>query len=92
MSTPKPDNSANNTTNPSVSPQAARILPFIVGCALFMQMLDSTVVTTALPAMALALDSDPVSLNIAITSYLLSLAVFVPVSYTHLTLPTILRV
>ena len=45
-----------------------------------MQMLDSTVVTTALPAMALALDSDPVSLNIAITSYLLSLAVFVPIS------------
>ncbi len=66
--------------SPAVSPQARRILPFIVGCALFMQMLDSTVVTTALPAMAVALDSDPVSLNIAITSYLLSLAVFVPIS------------
>ena len=56
------------------------MLPFIVGCALFMQMLDSTVVTTALPTMAIALGSDPVSLNIAITSYLLAVAVFVPIS------------
>lgn len=76
MSNSNPD----TPQNPEISAQAARILPFIVGCALFMQMLDSTVVTTALPVMASALDSDPVSLNIAITSYLLSLAVFVPIS------------
>lgn len=56
------------------------MIPFIVGCALFMQMLDSTVVATALPAMAAALGSTPVRLNIAITSYLLAVAVFVPVS------------
>ncbi len=62
------------------SSESRRILPFIVGCALFMQMLDSTVVTTALPTMAVALGSDPVSLNIAITSYLLAVAVFVPIS------------
>jgi EmrB/QacA subfamily drug resistance transporter len=79
MSTPSPNTPLPPPT-PAVSPQARRVLPFIVGCALFMQMLDSTVVTTALPTMALALDSDPVSLNIAITSYLLSLAVFVPIS------------
>ena len=60
--------------------RAARIIPFIVGCALFMQMLDATVVATALPAMAKALGSSPVRLNIAITSYLLAVAVFVPVS------------
>ena len=60
--------------------QRARMIPFIVGCALFMQMLDATVVATALPAMARALDSTPVRLNVAITSYLLSVAVFVPVS------------
>ena len=76
MPTSSPDQPALH----EVSAQARRILPFIVGCALFMQMLDATVVTTALPAMARALDSDPVSLNIAITSYLLSLAVFVPIS------------
>ncbi len=37
--------------------RAARMIPFIVGCALFMQMLDATVVATALPAMAHALGS-----------------------------------
>ncbi len=56
------------------------MIPFIVGCALFMQMLDSTVVASALPAMAAALGSTPVRLNVAITSYLLAVAVFVPVS------------
>jgi len=56
------------------------MIPFIVGCALFMQMLDSTVVATALPAMAAALGSTPVRLNVAITSYLLAVAVFVPIS------------
>ncbi|OZI68896.1 DHA2 family efflux MFS transporter permease subunit [Bordetella genomosp. 1] len=60
--------------------RAARMIPFIVGCALFMQMLDSTVVATALPAMAAALGSTPVRLNVAITSYLLAVAVFVPIS------------
>ena len=52
----------------------------IVGGALFMQMLDTTVITTALPAIARDLHQNPVSLNIAITAYLLSLAVFIPVS------------
>ncbi|WP_430459014.1 DHA2 family efflux MFS transporter permease subunit [Pusillimonas minor] len=56
------------------------MIPFIVGCALFMQMLDATVVATAIPAMAAALDTTPVKMNVAITSYLLALAVFVPIS------------
>jgi len=60
--------------------QAARMIPFIVGCALFMQMLDSTVVATALPAMAQSLATTPVRLNVAITAYLLAVAVFVPIS------------
>jgi EmrB/QacA subfamily drug resistance transporter len=60
--------------------RAAKMIPFIVGCALFMQMLDATVVATALPAMAASLNSTPVRLNVAITSYLLAAAVFVPVS------------
>jgi EmrB/QacA subfamily drug resistance transporter len=56
------------------------VIPLIVGCALFMQMLDSTVIANALPAMAQSLHEDPARLNLAITSYLLSLAVFIPVS------------
>lgn len=69
-------------SSPSHEPPtpAQRILPFIVGCALLMQMLDSTVVTTALPAMALDLGSDPISMNITITSYLIAVAMFVPIS------------
>lgn len=65
---------------PAPPTSAQRILPFIVGCALLMQMLDSTVVTTALPAMARDLGSDPISMNIVITSYLIAVAMFVPVS------------
>ncbi|MFD2250951.1 EmrB/QacA subfamily drug resistance transporter [Pseudochelatococcus lubricantis] len=56
------------------------IVPYIVGFALFMQMLDSTVIAMALPDMARSLNADPVRLNIAITSYLLSVSVFIPVS------------
>jgi EmrB/QacA subfamily drug resistance transporter len=56
------------------------LAPMIVGCALFMEMLDSTVISTALPVMAKSLGEDPIKLNLAITSYLLSLAVFIPIS------------
>ncbi|HEV3112892.1 MAG TPA: MFS transporter [Candidatus Binataceae bacterium] len=56
------------------------LVPVIVGCALFMELLDSTVITTALPAMSRSLHEDPIKLNLAITSYLLSLAVFIPIS------------
>lgn len=56
------------------------VIPGIVGCALFMQMLDSTVVATALPAMGEAFDATPVRMNVAITSYLLAVAMFVPLS------------
>ena len=58
----------------------SRVVPLIVGGALFMQMLDTTVITTALPAIARDMHQNPVSLNLAITAYLLSLAVFIPVS------------
>lgn len=56
------------------------MIPFIVGCALFMQMLDSTVVATALPTMALDFGTTVVRMNVTITSYLLATAVFVPIS------------
>ncbi len=52
----------------------------IVGSAIIMQQIDSTVITTALPQMAISLHADPVRLSLAITAYLLSLAIFVPIS------------
>src|ERR1700688_2070572 len=56
------------------------IVPLIVACALFMQNLDSTVIATALPTIARDLNENPLRLNLAINSYLLSLAVFIPLS------------
>ena len=63
---------------PSVS--KPKIVAMIVGSAIIMQQIDSTVITTALPQMAISLHSDPIRLSVAVTAYLLSLAVFVPVS------------
>jgi EmrB/QacA subfamily drug resistance transporter len=56
------------------------LLPLIVACALFMQNLDSTVLSTALPAIANDFAVSPIQLKLALTSYLLSLAVFIPAS------------
>src|SRR5256885_13361629 len=55
------------------------LVPLIVACAMFMQNLDSTVIATALPTIAQSLGETPLQLNVAITCYLLSLAVFVPI-------------
>jgi EmrB/QacA subfamily drug resistance transporter len=56
------------------------IVPLIVACALFMENLDGTIITTALPDMAVTFDTSPVRLNVAITAYLLALAIFIPIS------------
>src|SRR5262245_55203686 len=56
------------------------LIPLIVACALFMESLDSTIVATALPAIAATFGENPLHLNLAITAYLLSLAVFIPLS------------
>ena len=57
-----------------------RIVPLIVAVALFMENMDSTVIATSLPAIAADIGTSPLTLKLAITSYLLSLAVFLPVS------------
>ncbi|MCM5560052.1 DHA2 family efflux MFS transporter permease subunit [Pleomorphomonas sp. JP5] len=56
------------------------LIPLIVACALFMENLDSSVVSTSLPQIALDLGVDPISLKLAFTSYLISVAVFLPIS------------
>ncbi len=55
-------------------------LPWIVAVALFMEQLDTTIVNTAVPAMAASLGVTPLSLKAVVTSYILSLAVGIPVS------------
>ena len=56
------------------------LVPMIIATALFMENLDSTVLATALPSIAKSFNTNPLHLNLAITSYLLSLAVFIPIS------------
>jgi EmrB/QacA subfamily drug resistance transporter len=57
-----------------------RTIALIVGAAMFMEQLDGTVLATALPSMARELGVSAPSLSIALTSYLISLAIFIPVS------------
>jgi len=64
---------------PAVSSRSV-IVPLIVACALFMEQLDSSIIATALPVISRSLHTEPLHLNLAITSYLFSLAVFIPLS------------
>ena len=57
-----------------------RILPFILATSIFMQMLDSTILNTSLPAIAKELNESPLDMHNAIISYVLTLALFMPVS------------
>jgi len=58
----------------------SRWAPLIMGSALFMQGLDGTAITVALPSMAASLHTQPLRLNMAISAYLLGIAVFIPAS------------
>ena len=57
-----------------------RIVPFIVSLSFFMEAVDSTIINTAIPAMSHSLSVEPVDLKVALISYLLSLAIFIPIS------------
>src|SRR5271157_6491475 len=59
---------------------AKRLLPWLVAVAFFMESLDTTILNTAVPAIAHALNVAPLSMKSVLASYTLSLAVFIPVS------------
>jgi EmrB/QacA subfamily drug resistance transporter len=56
------------------------LIASIVACAFFMEMLDSTIIVTALPKMAVSFGVPAVDLSIGLTAYILTLAVCVPAS------------
>ena len=58
----------------------ARGLALLVAGAFFMEILDATVIAPAAPHIAEDLGVQPVTVNVAITAYLLTLAVFIPIS------------
>src|SRR5205807_9186724 len=74
-----------NSSVVSVSPAAPgdsvkRLLPWLVAVAFFMESLDTTILNTAVPAIAESLGVVPLSMKSVLASYTLSLAVFIPVS------------
>jgi EmrB/QacA subfamily drug resistance transporter len=76
---PPLSNPAAPTENSRVS-KLPIVIALVVGCAFFMEGLDSTMIAVSIPAMAKSLGQSPLRLNLVITTYLLSLAVFIPVS------------
>lgn len=70
---------ANDGSEPSTR-QRFRGLLWLVAAAFFMQTLDSTVVNTAVPVMAAALQVTPLGMRTALTSYVLTLAILIPAS------------
>ncbi|MFQ3255223.1 MAG: MFS family permease, partial [Loktanella salsilacus] len=75
---PSPTSSSRLTNMRSVL--RSRTTPLIVATALLMENIDATVLSTSLPQIAADLNTDPIHLKLALTSYLLALAVFIPAS------------
>jgi MFS family permease len=57
-----------------------RSIPLVLAVALFMEQMDSTVIATSLPAIAADIGTNPIALKLALTAYLVSLAIFIPIS------------
>jgi EmrB/QacA subfamily drug resistance transporter len=58
----------------------SRITPLILATALFMENMDSTVIATSLAAIAADIGTTPIALKLALTAYLVALAIFIPIS------------
>ncbi|KAF1051716.1 MAG: putative transport protein HsrA [Stenotrophomonas maltophilia] len=63
-----------------LTPRIARILPWLVAVAFFMQALDGTILNTALPSMARSLAEDPLRMQAVVIAYLLTVALLIPAS------------
>jgi EmrB/QacA subfamily drug resistance transporter len=69
-----------DTDNIALTATAKRLLPWLVAVGFFMESLDTTILNTAVPAIAHALNVPPLSMKAVLASYTLSLAVFIPIS------------
>ena len=58
----------------------SRLVPLVLAVALFMENMDSTVIATSLAAIAHDIGSEPIALKLALTAYLVALAIFIPIS------------
>ncbi|GGE14981.1 MFS transporter [Aureimonas endophytica] len=57
-----------------------RIVPIVLAVALFMENMDSTVIATSLATIARDIGTSPIALKLALTSYFVALAIFIPIS------------
>lgn len=64
----------------TLTPTQEKYLPYVLAVALFMQILDATILNTSLPQMAEALGESPLKMQWAVISYALTLAIFIPIS------------
>ena len=78
MSSPDPIKAS--PSQPPLAASSKRLLPWLVAVAFFMESLDTTILNTAVPAIAAAIHVAPLSMKSVLASYTLSLAVFIPIS------------
>jgi EmrB/QacA subfamily drug resistance transporter len=71
---------AGPSTSFSAQPYGKRLVPWLVAVAFFMESLDTTILNTGVPTIAQALNVAPLSMKAVLSSYTLSLAVFIPIS------------
>ncbi len=77
---PTSGSAAPTTAAPASSDSIKRLVPWLVAVAFFMESLDTTILNTAVPTVAAALKIAPLSMKSVLSSYTLSVAVFIPVS------------
>ncbi len=68
------------SSQPSLSKFGKQLVPWLVAVAFFMESLDTTILNTGVPTIAKALAVAPLSMKAVLSSYTLSLAVFIPIS------------
>ena len=76
-----PERQATAVSPPAtLADSSRRLLPWLIAVAFFMESLDTTILNTAVPTIAAALNVAPLSMKSVLASYTLSLAVFIPIS------------
>jgi EmrB/QacA subfamily drug resistance transporter len=75
-----PESAIPLTESPAPAPASLGLLPWLVAVAFFMESLDTTILNTAVPAVAEALHVHPLAMKAVLASYTLALAVFIPIS------------
>ncbi|MCL2484447.1 MAG: MFS transporter [Endomicrobia bacterium] len=57
-----------------------KLMPWLAATAMFMQMLDGSVLNTAIPSIAESFGENPLQMQAVVISYLLSVAIFLPIA------------